>query len=133
MALNNNQRMWEAVRWLHLLAMAFCGGGQLVLAAAVVPAFRGAEGRDREPLRAIARRFGQGTIVAIGVLVVTGAAMASHFGDWDSSTLHVKLGLVVLVGILVGLHIRRPTNHALDGAIFLVSLAIVWLGVALAH
>lgn len=113
--------------------MAFFVGGQLVLAAAVVPAFRGAEGRDREPLRAIARRFGQGTIVAIAVLVVTGAAMASHFGDWSSSTLHVKLALVVLVGVLVGVHIRRPTNHALDGAIFLVSLAIVWLGVALAH
>ena len=63
--------MWEAVRWLHLLAMAFFVGGQLVLAAAVVPAFRGTEGRDREPLRAIARRFGQGTIVAIAVLVVT--------------------------------------------------------------
>jgi hypothetical protein len=59
--------------------------------------------------------------------------MASHFGDWSSGTLHVKLGLVVLVGVLVGLHLRRPTNHALDGAIFLVSLAIVWLGVALAH
>lgn len=113
--------------------MAFFVGGQLVLAAAVVPAFRGAEGRDREPLRAIARRFGQGTIVAIAVLVVTGAAMASHFGDWSSSTLHIKLALVVLVAILVGVHIRRPTVHALDGAIFLVSLAIVWLGVALAH
>jgi uncharacterized membrane protein len=125
--------MWEAVRWLHLLAMAFFVGGQLVLAAAVVPAFRSAEGRDREPLRAIAWRFGQGTLVAIAVLVVTGAAMASHFGDWDSSTLQVKLGLVVLAGVLVGLHIRRPTNHGLDGAIFLVSLAIVWLGVALAH
>jgi uncharacterized membrane protein len=133
MALNNNQRIWEAVRWLHLLAMAFFVGGQLVLAGAVVPAFRGAEGRDREPLRAIARRFGAGTLVAIAVLVVTGAAMASHFGDWDSSTLHVKLGLVVLVAVLVGVHIRRPTSHALDGAIFLVSLAIVWLGVALAH
>jgi len=125
--------MWEAIRWLHLLAMAFFVGGQLVLAAAVVPAFRGAEGRDREPLRAIARRFGFGTLIAIALLVVTGAAMASHFGDWDSGTLHVKLGLVVLVGVLVGLHIRRPTSHALDGAIFLVSLAIVWLGVALAH
>jgi uncharacterized membrane protein len=125
--------MWEAIRWLHLLAMAFFVGGQLVLAAAVVPAFRGAEGRDREPLRAIARRFGQGTIVAIAVLVVTGAAMASHFGDWDSSTLQVKLVLVVLAGVLVGAHLRWPTNHALDGAIFLVSLAIVWLGVALAH
>jgi uncharacterized membrane protein len=108
--------MWEAIRWLHLLAMAFFVGGQLVLAAAVVPAFRRAEGRDREPLRAIARRFGQGTLVAIAVLVATGAAMASHFDDWDSSTLQVKLGL-----------------DALDGAIFLVSLAIVWLGVAVAH
>src|SRR3954453_23240670 len=122
--------MWEAVRWLHLLAMAFFVGGQLVLAAAVVPAFRGAEGADREPLRAIARRFGQGTLVAIAVLVATGAAMASHFRDWDSSTLHVKLGLVVVVGVLVAVHIRRPRAHALDGAIFLVSLAIVWLGVA---
>ena len=125
--------MWEAVRWLHLLAMAFFVGGQLVLAAAVVPAFRGLEGADRAPLRASARRFGQGTLAAIAVLVLTGAAMASHFDDWDSSTLHVKLGLVVVVGVLVGLHLRRPTNHALDGAIFLVSLAIVWLGVALAH
>jgi uncharacterized membrane protein len=125
--------MWEAVRWLHLLAMAFFVGGQMVLAGAVVPAFRRAEGGDRDPLRAIARRFGQGTLVAIAVLVVTGAAMASHFGDWDSSTLHVKLGLVVLVGVLVGLHLRRPTNHGLDAAIFLVSLAIVWLGVAVAH
>jgi hypothetical protein len=50
--------MWEAIRRLHLLAMAFVVGGQLVLAAAVVPAFRGAEGRDREPLRAIARWLG---------------------------------------------------------------------------
>jgi uncharacterized membrane protein len=125
--------MWVAVRWLHLLAMAFFVGGQLVLAAAVVTAFRRAEGPDREPLRAIARRFGQGTLVAIAALVATGAAMAGHFGDWDSSTLQVKLGLVVLVGVLVAAHLRRPTNHALDGAIFLVSLAIVWLGVALAH
>jgi len=125
--------MWEAVRWLHLLAMAFFVGGQLVLAAAVVPAFRGAEGRDREPLRAIARRFGQGTLVALTVLVATGIAMASHYGDWSNGNLHVKLALVVLVGLLVGAHLRRPTSHALDGAIFLVSLAIVWLGIAIAH
>jgi hypothetical protein len=59
--------------------------------------------------------------------------MASHYGDWSNGTLHVKLGLVVLVGVLVGAHLRRPTNHALDGAIFLVSLAIVWLGIAVAH
>src|SRR3954449_6344817 len=125
--------VWEAIRWLHLLAMAFFVRGPLVLAAAVVPAFRGAEGRDREPLRAIARRFGVGTLLALAVLVATGVAMAGHFGDWSSSSLHVKLALVVLVGVLVAAHLRRPTSHALDGAIFLVSLAIVWLGIAIAH
>src|SRR3954466_3009654 len=109
--------MWEAVRWLHLLAMAFFVGGQLVLAAAVVPAFRGAEGADREPLRAIARRFGQGTLVAIAVLVATGAGMASHFAGGGKGPLHGKPALVLLVGVLVGPHLRPPTNHALDGAI----------------
>jgi hypothetical protein len=28
---------------------------------------------------------------------------------------------------------RRPAQHALEGAIFLASLAIVWLGLTLAH
>ena len=125
--------MWEAVRWAHLIAMAFFVGGQLVLAAAVVPAFRRTEGREREPLRAIARGFGQGTLVAIAILLATGAAMASHYDDWGEGALHVKLGLVALVAVLVVAHMRRPQAHALEGAIFLVSLAIVWLGVTLAH
>jgi uncharacterized membrane protein len=125
--------MWETVRWLHLLAMAFFVGGQLVLAAAVVPAFRRAEGRDREPLRAIVRGFGLGTLIALAVLVATGAAMASHYGDWDERALQVKLGLVVFAGVLVAWHARRPQAHALEGAIFVVSLAIVWLGVTIAH
>jgi uncharacterized membrane protein len=123
--------MWDAIRWLHLLAMAFFVGGQLMLAATVVPVLRGLE--DREPLRNVARRFGQGTLVALAVLIITGAAMASHYGDWGRGTLHVKLALVVLVGVLVAWHTRRADLHALEGAIFLVSLAIVWLGVALAH
>ena len=123
--------MWEGIRWLHLLAMAFFVGGQLMLAATVVPALRGAP--DRAPLRAVARRFGQGTLVALAVLLLTGAAMASHYGDWDRTVLQVKLTLVVVTGALVAWHMRRPSAHALEGAIFVVSLAIVWLGVALAH
>jgi uncharacterized membrane protein len=123
--------MWEGIRWLHLLAMAFFVGGQLMLAAAVVPVFRGTAGRT--PLQAVARRFASGTLVALAVLVATGAAMASHDGDWGRSTLHVKLALVVVAGALVAWHVRRPQALALDGAIFVVSLAIVWLGVALAH
>jgi uncharacterized membrane protein len=122
---------WDGVRWLHLLAMAFFVGGQLMLAGVVVPVLRGAA--DRGPLRAAARRFGVGTLGAIAVLLATGAAMASHYSRWQSSTLQVKLGLVLLVAALVIWHMRRPTLHAIEGAIFLVSLAIVWLGVALAH
>ena len=121
---------WNGVLWLHLLAMAFFVGGQLMLAAVVVPVLRGRE--DGVPMRAAARRFGFGTLAAIGVLVVTGAAMASHRHKWSDSALQVKLGLVVLVGVLIYLHMRRPQEHLLDAAIFLVSLAIVWLGVVVA-
>jgi uncharacterized membrane protein len=121
----------EPVRWLHLLAMAFFVGGQLVLAAAVVPAFRGAE--DRSRLRAIARGFGYGSLVALLVLLATGAALADHYGQWDETRLHVKLTLVAVAGGLVLWHIRRPQQHWLEGLVFLVSLAIVWLGVGLAH
>lgn len=119
------------VRYFHLLAMAFFVGGQLFLVAAVVPALRGEADRDR--LRAVARRFGFGTLVAIAVLIGTGIPMASHFHQWEDGTLHAKLALVAAVAALVVWHIRRPQLHALEGAIFLGSLAIVWLGVALAH
>ena len=123
---------WNGVLWLHLLAMAFFVGGQLMLAAIVVPVLRSAGGGDRVALRAAARRFGIGTVIAVVVLVVSGVAMASHFHRWSDSTLQVKLGLVVLVGLLIGAHMRRPEWHALDAAIFLVSLAIVWLGIVVA-
>ncbi len=122
--------MWDLIRWIHLLAMALFVGGQLVLAIAVVPALRG---RDRDGLRAVARRFGWASLVALGVLIVTGAWMASEYSLWDDGTLHVKLALVVLAGALILWHLRAAAAHWLQGAIFLVSLVIVWLGLALAH
>lgn len=123
--------LWLGVRWVHLIAMAFFIGGQLFLVAAVVPVERIAP--DRERLRAIARRFGYGTLAALAVLLVTGAAMASEFGQWGDSTLHLKLALVAVVGCLVAWHIRSPHQHALEAAVFVISLAIVWLGLSLAH
>jgi uncharacterized membrane protein len=123
--------VWNALLWLHLLAMAFFVGGQLMLAAIVVPVLRRA-GDDRVALRAAARRFGYGTLIAFGVLIGTGIAMAGHLHRWQDSALQVKLGLVVLAGVLIALHMRRPDLHAFDGAIFLVSLAIVWLGIIVA-
>jgi uncharacterized membrane protein len=118
---------WQAVLYLHLLAMAFFVGGQLVFGIAVVPILRGDP--DPERMRAIARRFGYGSLAALGVLVLTGWAMASHFGLWDSSTLQWKLALVAAVIGLTIIHLRRPKLHV--AAILLASLAIVWLGLEL--
>jgi uncharacterized membrane protein len=122
--------VWNFVLWLHLVAMAFFVGGQLMLAAVVVPVLRGRDGGV--PMRTAARRFGVGTIGAIVVLIGSGAAMASHYHRWSDSTLDVKLGLVALVVVLILAHLRRPEWHALDAAIFLTSLAIVWLGIVVA-
>ena len=66
-------------------------------------------------------------------LIASGAALASHEHKWSDSTLQVKIGLVALVVILIGVHMRRPQSHVLDGLVFALSLAIVWLGIAVAH
>ena len=122
--------LWRTVLYLHLLAMAFFVGGQLVFGLAVVPLLR--DEADRERLRAVARRFGYGSLGALLVLVLTGWGLASHFQLWGSSTLHWKLALVALVIILAFAHLRWAKLHALQAAILLASLAIVWLGVELA-
>jgi uncharacterized membrane protein len=120
---------WELVLYLHLLAMAFFVGGQILIAAAVVPVER--ENPDPERLRAIARRFGWGTLIALAILLITGTAMASHYSLWSSHTLRLKLVLVGLVLVLTAVHLRFPRMHSLQAAIFVGSLAIVWLGVDL--
>ena len=121
--------VWDAVVWLHVIAMAFFVGGQLFLAAVVVPVERADPNRER--LKAMARRFGWGTLIAIAVLLATGAAMASHFHLWSEPKLHLKLGLVAATAVLVVWHMRKPAWHALEAAIFLLSLAIVWIGLTL--
>jgi uncharacterized membrane protein len=123
--------LWLGVLYLHLLAMAFFVGGQIVFGIAVVPVLRDAP--DRERMRAVARRFGYGSLAALGVLIATGCAMASHFGLFDDSTLQLKLALVGLVVALTVAHLRWPRMHLLQAAILLASLVIVWLGLELAH
>jgi uncharacterized membrane protein len=119
--------IWNGVLWLHLLGMAFFVGGQLMLGAVVVPALRGLE--DPAPMRAAARGFGIGTVIAFVVLIASGAALAGHEHKWSDSTLHVKMALIALVGVLIAAHMRWPESHLLDGLVFVMSLAIVWLGV----
>lgn len=123
--------IWFIIRWLHLLAMAFFVGGQMMLAFVVVPI--GRRVADPESLRAIARRFGYGTLIALGVLIATGTAMAFHFDLWSNGSFHIKLALVVIVGVLLVGHISRSDLHVLEGIVFLLSLAIVWIGLYLAN
>ena len=120
---------WQVVLYLHVIAMAYFVGGQLVIAAALVPVER--TNPDPERLRATARRFGVGSLVALVVLLLTGFAMADHLGLWSSETLQLKLGLVAALIVLTLVHLRLPRAHWLQGLIFLLTLAIVWLGLDL--
>jgi uncharacterized membrane protein len=121
---------WQAVLYVHLLAMAFFLGGQLVVGLALVPVER--KNPDPERLRAVARRFGIGSAVALGVLLATGIAMASHFSLWSLDTLQIKLVLVAVLIALTLVHLRFPRAHALQAAILLLTLAVVWLGLDIA-
>jgi putative copper export protein len=122
---------WELVRFLHLAAVAFFVGGQLMLVAVVTPAVR--RHGTEATMRAVARRFGTGTLIALAVLVASGAAMASHFGRWHDPTLQAKLGVLVLVGVLIALHIASPETRGISLAMLAASLLIVWLGVKLVY
>jgi uncharacterized membrane protein len=119
------------VRYLHELAFIFFVGGQLLLVVAVTPAIRrhGSEAAMREA----ARRFGMGSALALLVLIATGVAMASHFDAWGRPALHAKLGLLVVVLALLGVHIVRPRTRGISLAMLAASLAVVWFGVQLAH
>jgi hypothetical protein len=51
----------------------------------------------------------------------------------DLDVLRAKLALLVLVGVLIGLHVVEPASRVLSVALFLASLGVVWLGVELTH
>jgi uncharacterized membrane protein len=122
---------WTVIRFLHVAALVFFVGGQLMLAFAVVPVLRGSD--EEATMRSIARRFGIASAVALLVLIATGAAMAGQFGRWDDPTLHAKLGLLVLIGVLLALHVITPYTRPISIAVLVTSLLIVWLGMRLTH
>jgi putative copper export protein len=121
---------WELVRFLHVVALAFFVGGQIMLIVAIVPVL---SERDEDIMRAVARRFGLASGVAIAVLLATGIALASHFSRWQDETLQAKLAVLALVGVLTALHIATPYSRAVSLALAGSSLTVVWLGVALTH
>ena len=124
--------MWTFLVFLHVVAMAFFLGGQIMLAATVVPVLR-AEPSNPEKIREVAQRFGLGSLAALGVLLFTGLLLASHFELWDYGPFHVKMGLVVATIVAVLLHMSRGQSHVLMGVTFLLTLATVYAGVNLTH
>ena len=120
---------WQIVLYIHLLGMAFFVGGQIFLAAVVVPAH--ARHPDSIELPPIARGFGIASVVALLILIATGVALASHLHLWSSPTLQAKLGLLGVVLLLSVAHLRWPRAHALQAGVLLCTLAIVYLGLEL--
>jgi uncharacterized membrane protein len=122
---------WSVIRFLHIAAVAFFVGGQLMLTVAVTPVLR--RHAAEEAMRAVARRFGMGSGIALTVLAGTGAAMAGRFHAWGDSMLQAKLALLALVLVLLALHVATPYTRALSLAVLATSGVIVYLGVELAH
>ena len=122
---------WTVMVFLHLVAMAFFLGGQMMLAGTVVPVLR--KSPDPEEMRGLARRFGAGSAIAIGVALLTGMLMASHYKLWDYGPFQVKMTLVVLTLASLLAHMKYPKVHALMGLTFVLTLATVWCGVNLYH
>ena len=118
--------------FFHVVAMAFFLGGQIMLGFTVVPALR-AEPAQPEKIKAVAQRFGVGSLIALGVLLLTGMLMASHFQLWDYGPFQVKMTLVIATIVAVILHMMRGQSHALMGITFLLTLATVYAGVNLTH
>ena len=106
---------WTLIRFLHLLALAFFVGGQLLLVVAVVPAMRGAG--DDSRMRAVGRRSPTASLVALG-----GADRHRHRAGLPLLPLGgrhpaAKLAVLVLVGVLTGLHIASPHSRAVSIAV----------------
>lgn len=104
--------------WLHVIAVAVWLGGQIVTAAAVVPALRSIGERAHwiDALESFTRRFGRIGIAAMVVIVVTGGAMvdprldqAAAFGEGISDArwgviFVVKMSLWLAMIAAIGAH-----------------------------
>lgn len=118
--------------WLHVIAVAVWLGGQIVTAAAVIPALRSIGERAHwiDALEAFTRRFGRIGIAAMIVIVVTGGAMvdprldqAAEFGDAVSDArwgvvFVIKMSLWLAMIAVIGAHqfIFGPRQLALARA-----------------
>ncbi len=126
----------QAIKWVHLLAVATWTGGLITLAA-LVPVLR-RQGAETGTLRAVARRFGVVSWIALGVAVITGVWQVTELDlPWTDGTLNLKLSLVGVAAVLALVHqlTARRTSPAvrgmLQGLILVVSIAVFGVAVTL--
>jgi uncharacterized membrane protein len=119
----------DVLLFIHVVAMAFFVGGQIVLAANVLPVER--TNPDPARMKAIARNFGWGSLISLSVSILTGMLMASHWNLYGFTNMQIKLTLLVLTFISLGAHLKYPKAHWLMGLTFLLTLGVVWYGLAL--
>lgn len=119
---------WDVLRAIHLLAMAFFVGGQIFLAAVLVPLLKG-----KPEMQLVARRFFHASGVALLLLILTGVYLAGHEDAWNDPILWTKIGLLVTVFALIGYHVSHREKRWVDPVLGTLSIAIAVLGVALAH
>lgn len=126
---------WKVLIFLHLTAMAYFFGGQIMMAANVVPIML--KQGDRESIRQVARQFGYGTLVAFAVLVVTGVLMLFDMSDaarsfmTGSTVFNVKMTFVVATVVALVFHMIKGESRALMGITFILTLATVYAGIDL--
>ena len=136
-------------QWVHLMGAVTWVGGSIFFKIVLQPAFRSA---DTAPgsMRAVGREFGKIVLVAIGILVVTGAFMAVvHLTAGGNSRVYIgilalKISLAFYMFLVVWLrrraHATKPAGasasfrpglrRALTSTTALLILGIVVIGLA---
>lgn len=136
-------------RWLHLLAAAFWLGGLVMLAIVTMSAL---QALDRPTFRALIRRVGRaflvGSLIAWGLLAISGVALASArtrgLSDLTETgfgrTLLIKTGLFGVAILFTLVHtvaggrtspVAVRLSRSLSPLIFFLTLGIFYLAVRL--
>jgi uncharacterized membrane protein len=127
--------------FIHLLAMAFWLGGQLLLFVAMPALARLDEPARGTAIRGVARKFGTASVVALLVLLATGIWMMVDYdldpGEIPALQHKLELVAVVLVATVVhtiaGAKRARRVSRVASVVTLLATLGVVWFATGIMH
>lgn len=122
---------FEVLKWIHLLAAATWTGGLIVLGL-LIGAVRRA-GAERHVLRAMARRFGLVSWIAMAVAVVTGLRLFTVVGlPWANFAFKGTLIVLSIAAAVVHQFTARNASPAVRGIqqVVILVLAVAIFGAA---